>query len=199
MPHCSLNRFCAALDPITRSNLCRVCMKTTFSAGTSITMDFYKHFLILDGLCATQHNRARFPYRPGDFVVTPHPTQGRPVTLAQVSFDESPTPGTKVLFIADTAVAFFDKEKIDEFLQDPGFLAVSYANLKELYAQLVAYFIGMNSSTAYDAVRYLLEYCRHNGIAHLTHEEIAKLTGHSRSTVTSIMHEIALAEPELLQ
>ena len=41
-------------------------------------MDFYKHILILDGLCIGRHHRAAMAYRPGDFVVTPTQMQAVP-------------------------------------------------------------------------------------------------------------------------
>lgn len=199
MTHCSYNRFCSALSPVTRSHLCEICTKTTHAAGTEVTMDFYKHFLVVEGLCVCRHNRSSHPYRPGDLVITPHANTSRPLSIASVSFDERDVFETKVCFIHDTTLAYFDKRKIDELLEDPGFLMVSYRNLENLYAHLVAYFIAMESSSAYDSVKYLLQYCKHNGIEGLTHEQIALMTSHSRTTVTSIMHEIALAEPELLQ
>lgn len=116
-----------------------------------------------------------------------------------MSFELGPEQDTRIHFITDTTLAYFPKERIDKLLEDPGFLAVSYRNLEELYAHLVAYFLGMNSDSAYESVRYALQFCRQNGFGPLTHEQMALLTGHSRTTVTAIMHEIALAEPELLQ
>ena len=81
---------------------------------------------------------------------------------------------------------------------DLNFLRASYDNLKDLCSHLVALLIAMNSASAYDAVAYVLKYCAHNGIGHLTHRQTATITGHSCTTVTSIMHEIALGKPELL-
>lgn len=98
-----------------------------------------------------------------------------------------------------TTLAFFNKGEIDALLDDPGFLRASYDNLQDLNAHIVAYLIGVGSSSAHDAVRFVLKYCAHNGIDRLTHEQIAKLTGLSRTTVTSLMREVALAEPELLR
>lgn len=77
-------------------------------------------------------------------------------------------------------------------------MRASYDNLKDLYSHLAAFLIAMNSSSAYDAVAYVLKYCAHNGIEHLTYQQIAAITGHSRTTVAGIMQEIALGEPELL-
>lgn len=162
-------------------------------------MDFYRHFLVLDGLCLTQHHRTNFLYRPGDFVITPHADQSRATSIASVSFDERTSFSTQLYFLTGATLAYFDKSVIDEMLKDPDFLAASYQNLQDLYAHIVAYLIGIGASSAYDAVKFILQYCAHNDIGHLTHEQIAKATGHSRTTVTAAMHEIALAEPELLR
>lgn len=162
-------------------------------------MDFYRHFLVLDGLCITQHRRVNFMYRPGDFVVTPHADQSRATSIASVSFDEHTSFSTQLHFVTSTSLAFFDKSFIDEMLNSPDFLAASYQNLQDLYAHIVAYLIGVGASSAYDAVKFILQYCAHNNIGHLTHEQIAQATGRSRTTVTAAMHEIALAEPELLR
>lgn len=196
--HCSENRFCASLDPDVRARLCSFCVKTTHAANTHVSMDYYKHFLVLEGLCGPRHGRTCHLYRPGDFVLTPHPDQSRMINLPNVTFEGGDLV-TVMEFFSDVTLAYFDKEKVDELLSDSRFLRASYDNLKDLYVHLVAFPIGLNKSSAYDAVCYVLKYCAHNDIGHLTHEQIAKITGHSRTTVTSIMHEIALAEPDLLR
>lgn len=196
--HCSENRFCAALDPIARSRLCQVCTKATYAAGTTTSLDYYKHFLVIEGLCCMCHRKVSSAYRPGDFVVTPHANTSREPSVLSVSFDEERTRETKVRFITDVTLAFFSKDAIDEFLEDPAFLAVSYRNLEDLYIHLTAYFVNVYCSSAYDAVAFVLKYSQHNAIGHLTHEQIAALTGISRTTVTTTLHQIALAQPELL-
>lgn len=193
--HCSENRFCSQLPPELRCRLCEACVKATFAAGSSVAMDFYKHFLPIEGLCCTCHHHARFAFRPGDFVITPHADSSRDISVMDVSFADDQMGDAKLRFITCTTVAFFKKRDIDELLRDEAFLRVSYANLKDLYAHLTAYLIGVNSSSAYDSVAYVLRWCAHNDIGQLTHEQISVLTGISRTTVTSIIHQIALAEP----
>lgn len=196
---CYENRFCSSLDPDTRRRLCQACTKSTYAANSKATMNFYRHFLVVEGLCLTKRFRTSFVYRQGDFVVTPHPDESREVNLVDVSFSEGVDYDTDLDFITMTTLAFFDKGEIDALLDDPGFLRASYDNLQDLNAHIVAYLIGVGSSSAHDAVRFVLKYCAHNGIDHLTHEQIARLTGLSRTTVTSLMREVALAEPELLR
>lgn len=152
-------------------------------------MDFYRHLLVADGLCLTRYNKVGFLYRPGDFVLTPHPDESRPVSISDVSFDESGMYKTELVSITVSTLAHFDKDAIDELLSDPNFLRASCDNSKDLYSHVTAFLIAMNSSSAYDAVTYVLKYCYRNGINHLTHQQIATITGHSRTTVTSIMHE----------
>ena len=52
---------------------------------------------------------------------------------------------------------------------------------------------------SYTAVRFILQLARYYNIKRLTHAQIALLTGRNRTTVTKVMGEIMLAEPELVE
>lgn len=67
---CYENRFCSSLDPDTRRRLCQACTKSTYAANSKATMNFYRHFLVVKGLCLTKRFRTSFVYCQGDFVIT---------------------------------------------------------------------------------------------------------------------------------
>ena len=75
---CYENRFCSSLDPDTRRRLCQACTKPTYAANSKATMNFYRHFLVVEGLCLAKRFRTSFVYRQGDFVVNPITVQDKP-------------------------------------------------------------------------------------------------------------------------
>ena len=68
-----------------------------------------------------------------------------------------------------------------------------------LMFQMTCYQTFLYHDDAYQAVRYVLKLAKAYGLHSLTHMQIALLSGRNRVTVTNILHEIALAEPELFE
>ncbi|MDR1184868.1 MAG: hypothetical protein LBK67_08735 [Coriobacteriales bacterium] len=201
MDHCFENAFCRKLNKETRSQLCKHCFMSTFAAGSRVPLTFQSDFLVLEGLCLIrQGENVAFVIRPGDFVIPPRFNPDFPESVATLGDEFKKTMSdSNLLFLTDTTCANFTREHIDEMLNDIDFVKALFDNLSDFCNHSIFYQVLVFHYSAYDAVRYVLNFSKAYNLGDLTHAQIATLTGRNRSTVTQMLHEIALQEPGLLE
>lgn len=88
---------------------------------------------------------------------------------------------------------------VEALLEDREFLRTVFDNQLAQSDLITNYQRALYHNTAYTAVRFILQLARYYNIKRLTHAQIALLTGRNRTTVTKVMGEIMLAEPELVE
>jgi hypothetical protein len=200
--HCSENGFCARLSTSTRDALCARCAKATLAGGTHVSVNFHSDFLLIEGLCVLEMDRdIDMVIRPGDFAMPPSFDPNSPERASAMDYGEDVGPiarETHLMAIKDSTYASFDKKAVRELFDIPEFALAMYENLRSFSGHAMYYHVAVFGQPAYDAVRHVLKFAKTYQLGPLTHAQIALLTKRGRSTVTEAMHEIALAEPELL-
>jgi hypothetical protein len=203
MRHCSENSFCRTLSEGVREKLCAECVLTTLAQGTYTDVNFESCFLVVDGLCALEvTNVFSMIVRPGDFAVTPNSDPNSLGRLAAIDYGYRARDifrRTKIHAVKASTCAVFRKEPLKRMFENLEFLHAMYENLRNCSGHALCFHTQVYERPAYDAVAHVLRFERAYVIGNLTHAQIAYLTGKSRSTVTEVMHQIALAEPELLE
>ncbi len=136
----------------------------------------------------------------GKFVTLQMAAHGMLISPGQLmDIWSDPSAESDVLCLQPCTVVVMDTEAVKVlFDRDIAFvkhvMGALYFSSMESYSAVKT--IGGNST--YDAVRFILKWCREKEIAALTHEMVAMLCNRSRSSVTVAMHEILKNEPELL-
>lgn len=189
------NSFCATLSQDQRNLLCAGCRIKTYPAGAFYELEYWHRgpallaegFMVLGsrGKSEDQVFRAR-NYLHG----------GEPLwfgTLVRVR-DEFPYVDEATCF-TDCAIAFLDKDISEELYNtDIEFCKTLAEAIGESAVSLERH---LCCETAYEKVHYFLDYCRSNGFFQFTHEQIAVACNLSRQTVTKLMSELTIKEPEL--
>lgn len=193
---CAENPFCAGLSQKLRERLCQGCIKTSFAAKSSVEFNSNNLLLILDGLCCMDCNGMPFDvcYR-GELMFYPTTGDG---SFFNVKSDypgnvDLATTG-RLVTLENVDCAVFRRQLVEELLDDPEFARAFTSNLMAMYQHAIGFNICVYRADARDAVKFVVEYAKGEGYDYLTHEQIAYLTGLSRSTVTHAMHELALSE-----
>lgn len=200
---CEENAFCRSLDEKTRCELCAFCVKSTYAAGSSVRANQDRVLLVLEGLCCIETRGGILAVLGrGDLFPFPSrmigPAREAYRQIVEEAVSERVSGPLKLVAVTDVTCASFELESVVHFLADPVFCSLIYANMFVLLQKSLSYGIEVRQSDAYHAVRFALRVGRVQGIEGLTHAQIAHLTGLGRSTVTKVMHEVALKEPELL-
>ena len=190
---CMNNDFCSLLTPQQREHLCAHCLETTWKKGQEISVSTSQKYAILikNGLlaCMTSVLRAEIRttsvYVAGDF-------------LAYFSFApesiEPFYPGT-VTCIKDSSVVLFPMEIVRQFFVENPKIAkymLRAANIQQLRTQSYLHFVLQQD--AYDALTYLLDFCKQHHVPRLTYDELGRISNLHRVTVTRTMKEILRSE-----
>lgn len=198
---CEENAFCKALPEEVRLQLCKHCIKTSFAEHTELQIDVNHPWLVLDGLIVSKANdKPNAIMNAGFFMLTPRfaPEGYADVLPSRIDISYSLKTFRYTCF-TPVVVATFSVRAIDELMNDIRFLRVLFDNIQIQMNAMQMYQVFLYQKQAYDSVAYVLKLAKVHGVSGLTHEKIAELTGRSRTTVTQVMHEIALAEPELVE
>lgn len=157
--------------------------------------------IVLEGIIlSTLNYKPIVMVMPGNLLLTPHFQPDSMVTC--VLNDEERKQNfaqTRYDCFTSVVVGTFSNKAIDELLKDYRFLHAVWENTQYQGFFMHIYQSKLFHGDAYGAVKFVLRCAREHGGMKLTHEQIAELAGRNRTTVTKAMHEIALAEPELLE
>ncbi len=201
---CSNNAFCGSLSPNFQIQLCKHCVKTTFAARTSVRANLENILLPLKGLCCVENKGSIISIlKHGNFFIFPTYSNDpyrefRPLVTDDYDLGEIIT-SSKIVAVTDAICAVFNSDVIMKLLTNQEFSMAMQRNTFGLLQQLVIFNIEVYRTDAYHAVRFILCYAKSQGLGRLTHAQIAYLTGLGRSTVTQAMHELAIAEPKVLE
>lgn len=200
MVACQENAFCASLSNDVRSRLCKHCIKTSFAAGTAEGIDENHPALLLSGiLCAEVDDKPISVVVPNDFILTP---RFRPEGASLPAIDDEAyqtyLSDTSYVCLTDTKMAMFSTRIVKELFETVSFMQALFASTINQLMQMSYFLHELYHGSAYDAVRYALKIARAYDVPKLTHAQIAHMTGRNRTTVTQVMHQIALSEPDLL-
>jgi CRP-like cAMP-binding protein len=200
MLKCQGNRFCDSLPVGLRAKLCKHCIKTSFAAGFAFPIDFNHPWLLIEGfVCVRLNDRPSTFITPGDVVLTPRFRPSMPNILALSDDDMMEYyRSTNFECLSLVLAATFSTKIFLELFDDPTFVKAVLDCTLISQAQQSLYQARLYHGSAYDAVRYILKLARAYGVGTLTHAQIARLSGRNRTTVTKALHEVALAEPELI-
>lgn len=192
------NYFCKHImtDKV-RPIMCKACHLRSFAKGQLLTINYWSRaFTILaDGLLVVGYQE----HVSDKLFVTGIASTGGVVGAAKL-FPGCPSDmtGRIVHCVTKCTTAAFNDDAYEEALKDQEFAD----NLIRYCFQLYWYekedyirAIGSRDTTA--AVRYVVKYCTDHDIPALTHEQIALICNRARPTVTNILHELTLEEPEL--
>lgn len=201
---CENNAFCGKLDPELRRELCKRCVKTTLAANSSVSLNHESFVLPLRGLCCmTGGDRVISILPQGDFAFSPSldPESWREFEGYSVnkSVERKYLESSRLAAITNTECAMFREEYVRELWVNSDFTRALLANWLRGIQHLILFDLEIYRADAYHAVRYTLMFARSQGLRGLTHAQIAFLTGLGRSTVTRVMQELTIAEPDLFE
>lgn len=201
---CENNLFCASLAPETRDELCRHCSKRTLTAGSMLLSEDFslKVNLVIEGAMSTDTDFSgdliREPYDvPSFFLVTSGILFPLEVLFMRKMHDQL---AYSVLHcLTDCTIARFDLDVVlGMFNSDPGFARSVLLNQITTSAHASMFAATLRSYDVYQGVKWLLYFLSDKGII-LTHQQIAELTTHNRTSVTKAIGAIKRREPELWQ
>lgn len=197
---CASNPFCSKLPDDLRVRLCEHCVKTTHAKGSVIRADENRVWIILDGiLLGLNSDKPTSMHFPGRMNMNTSFMGPDPAFSEFMAQDiEVKMRKLKYLCLRPIELATFSNRTVHDLMDDPRFLRVLWDNLLGMTTETTSYMESIYCGSAADAVRYVLALAKSHEVGDLTHEEIARLSGKNRVTVTKIMHELALSSPELL-
>ena len=177
------------------------CQISVYPEGATLRGAVSRPLLVLDGiLCARMNESPQVLLVSGNLIL-PQVFFPETVVITALSEEErnQSMRSQRYTCIGKTCVATFSFELFDELLNEPVFARNVLTNNLNLMEQMGVYQRFLYHSTAKDAVEYILKLSHALKIDHLTHSQIAFMTGRNRTTVTKAMHEIALSNPQLFE
>lgn len=199
---CENNLFCSSLAPETRDELCRHCSKRTVTAGSMLLSEdsSLKTNLIISGAMVTNTDFSNDVIQeqydvPSFFLVT----QGILFPIEAVFMRKIPDQFSysSLLCLTDCIIARFDHDVIlGMFNSDPAFARSVLLNNLTVSAHACMFAATLRSYDVYQSVKWLLHFLSDKGVV-LTHQQIADITTHNRTSVTKAIGAIKKQEPEL--
>lgn len=199
---CENNIFCSSLSPDTRDELCRHCSKRTVTAGSMLLSEdsSLKTNLIISGAMVTSTDFSddviQEPYDvPSFFLVT----QGILFPIEAVFLRKIPDQFSysSLVCLTDCTIARFNHDVIlNMFNSDPAFARSVLLNHMMISAHACMFAATLRSYDVYQSVKWLLHFLSDKGVV-LTHQQIADITTHNRTSVTKAIGAIKQREPEL--
>lgn len=199
---CEYNLFCSSLTPETRDELCRHCSKRTITAGSMLLTEdaSLKTNLILSGAMVTNtdfdSNIIQEQYDIPSFFLL---TQGVLFHTEAAFMRKIPDQFSynTLLCLTDCIIARFDHDVIlGMFNSDPAFARSVLLNSITASSQACMFAATLRSYDVYQSVKWLLYFLSDKGVV-LTHQQIANITTHNRTSVTKAIGAIKKREPEL--
>lgn len=199
---CEYNLFCSSLAPETRDELCRHCGKRTVTAGSMLLTEdaSLKTNLILSGAMVTNtdfdSNIIQEQYDIPSFFLL---TQGVLFHTEAAFMRKIPDQFSynTLLCLTDCIIARFDHDVIlGMFNSDPAFARSVLLNSITASSQACMFAATLRSYDVYQSVKWLLYFLSDKGVV-LTHQQIANITTHNRTSVTKAIGAIKKREPEL--
>ena len=199
---CARNPFCASLPKETLGKLCPWCVQTDVLAAHVNAHPYRSPSLLVEGaLAAFTDGRLQTIVIPGQLMLVPdlaHDAR-HPLGLSvaeSVSFTNSQTHE----YLLPSTLASFPNAVVDELLEtDLPFVKGILRTFKEQSAMTSYLSVLLYQRDAAEAVRYTLVLLRELGIAGLTHGQVARIAGRNRVTVTRILGELTVSDPELVK
>lgn len=203
------NLFCGSMSPETREQLCAACHIRIYPKNMVFSQRKWHDRLavLADGLTAI-----------GGFEQIGKPSACRTSGIASTGsilslgmsslMEHSPTYAPYIqitedfydsdnICVLDSAVAVFDNEVASRlFSTDINFVLNLMLNLRYRCGMETGQFVFYQSS-AYQSVRFVVDYCRRHGITELTHAQIALLCNRTRPVATKTLRQLIADEPEL--
>lgn len=199
---CENNLFCSSLTREMRDELCRHCSKRTVTAGSMLLSEDFslKTNLLISGAMVTNTDFSsdiiQEPYDvPSFFLVT----QGIlfPIDAAFIGRIPDQFSYSTLLCLTDCIIARFDHDVIlGMFNSDPAFARSVLLNNITASSQACMFAATLRSYDVYQSVKWLLYFLSDKGVV-LTHQQIANITTHNRTSVTKAIGAIKKREPEL--
>ena len=201
MDDCSQNALCVSLPPEVRRRLCENCIKASYAQDTIMPIDTNHPIVIVEGIVlAVSSDKPLLLMAPGSLLLTPYFTPQKATPWLR-SAQEVGEEIRQVRYRCITRAVFstLTNKAVEALLEDREFLRTVFDNQLAQSDLITNYQRALYHHTAYTAVRFILQLARYYNIKRLTHAQIALLTGRNRTTVTKVMGEIMLAEPELVE
>lgn len=201
MTPCTKNPFCGALPPELREQLCTHCTKTTFADQTEVHIDRKHVWIVIDGLFCSllETDQPNSLIVPGTVILNPWFSQ---FVLTDLKIDieayEEASYRVNYKCLSNMTIAMFTNEYIFEMLDNNIFLKQLFFNIMATDATATTYANYLYQHSAKESIEYVLRLAKTHSLGPLTHRQIAFLTNRNRVTVTRVMHEIALENPDLV-
>lgn len=199
---CENNLFCASLESGTRDELCRHCSKRRLTSGSMLLSEDFslKTNLLITGAMVTgtdfSSDVIREPYDVPTFSLL---TSGLLFPIDTVFLPHIPDQFSysMLMCLTDCAIARFDHDVIRDMFNSDSFFAqcvllnsITSASHEAMFAAT------LRSHNVYQSVKWLLHFLSDKGVT-LTHQQIADVTTHNRTSVTKAISAIKQREPEL--
>lgn len=191
------NAFCSKLTQQQRAALCDGhCHLRTYGKDQRMSYRYWENAVavLLDGMMVFGEFDPKGKYStiqmggPGEMI-----SPGELVDVWHESYSDCEAlcvlPCTMAVLDADVARRLFDT--------DIDFAKLVYHTMYTSAMESYQAVKSIGSRSAAEAVRYILTWCKRNGIPEPTHEVIAMLCNRSRPTVTVAIHELLMSNPEL--
>lgn len=199
---CENNLFCSSLAPETRDELCRHCSKRTLTAGSTILSEDFslKTNLVISGAMVTNTTfDDGIIQEEYDIPVFFLMTQGLLFPIEAVFMRKIPDQFSYngLTCLTDCILARFDHDTmLGMFNSDPAFARSVLLNNMTTSAHASMFAATLRSYDVYQSVKWLLFFLSDKGVV-LTHQQIADITTHNRTSVTKAIGAIKKREPEL--
>lgn len=190
--------FCAGLTQAEREHLCgKHCHLRRYGKGQRMNYRYWENTfgILQEGLMVF----GEFDEQ-GKFSALQMAGKGTLISPGQLmEIWSEPYADSEVLCLQPCKVVVLDTEAVRMLYdRDIDFVKLVMGSLYTCSMENYTALKMIGGRSTYEAVRYILEWCRRKGTTGLTHEMIAVLCNRSRPSVTIAMHDILKNEPELL-
>lgn len=195
------NLFGPSVDEDILIKLSEVGQEIVSPEGTILRNNFKDPLIVCSGtILVKAFGRPNTVYTPGDMALNPSFSSKEKKVRAMSDADIARYFANQTQqCITDVHVIVFPNDCVLGMLDNVSFVRWLMENQSMLMFQMTCYQTFLYHDDAYQAVRYVLKLAKAYGLHSLTHMQIALLSGRNRVTMTKILHEIALAEPELFE
>lgn len=192
------NSFCASLPASVKSKMCDACSLRKINKKRLMNVNCWDgYFVVLvKGLMIAGYDKA------DKLLVTGFANSGTIVGNSK-AFKSLKTDLQQRLIepINDCVVASFNEDFVYNLCKSHIELGtyILMNSLKHYWVEKEDVTRAINGRDAKAAVRFVLSYCKQQGIKDLTHEQIATMCNRARPTVSKIIQDLIREEPELFQ
>ena len=197
---CASNKFCRSLNDADRAVLCANCSLRSFKKGQVTYREDLESltWIYVSGVMITQTDFEDGMLEHGDIPAFFINSPGL-VLNAESMFKTEPIKRYQYIryeCLTDAVIGRIPTRVVrDLFMSSPDFARALYQNMAVAAEEACEFAAVLRSANVEQSIRYLLSWSYRKRIV-FTHEQMARITGHSRSAVTKTITNIRKRFPE---